>query len=235
MLRVDAISSGYGRVPVLHDVTLHVAEGETLTVLGANGAGKTTLLKSIVGLVPLRTGRITVAGEELGRAEPARRAASGVGWVPEGRRLFPSLSVRENLLIAGRGLSHDSQRERLDEVLDLFPVVRTFLDRPAWALSGGQQQMVAVGRALVARPRVLLLDEPSLGLAPIVVNTLMDALATVGRRGQTMVLVEQNVAAGLRLADRAVIMSRGRVTFTGSPAELLGDDRLRESYLTGAT
>jgi branched-chain amino acid transport system ATP-binding protein len=235
MLSVEAISSGYGRVPVLHDVTMHVAEGETLTVLGANGAGKTTLLKSIVGLVPLRAGRIAVAGEQLGRSEPARRAARGVGWVPEGRRLFPSLSVRENLLIAGRRLSHDAQRERLDEVLDLFPDVRTFLDRPAWALSGGQQQMVAVGRALVARPRVLLLDEPSLGLAPIVVNTLMDALATVGRRGQTMVLVEQNVAAGLRLADRAVIMSRGRVTFTGSPAELLADDRVRESYLTGAT
>ena len=192
------------------------------------------MLKAIVGLLPLRRGRLILDGEDIGNRAPAQRAERGVAWVPEGRRLFPSLTVRENLLIAGRGISGDEETQRLDQVFDLFPVLPGLLARPAWALSGGQQQMVAVGRALVARPRVLLLDEPSLGLAPLVVNTLMEALAAVGVGGQAMILVEQNVSAGLRLADRALILSRGRVTFTGAPDVLLSDDRIRASYLTGA-
>lgn len=234
MLQVESIAAGYGRAPVLHDVSFELAASETLAILGPNGAGKTALLKSIVGLLPLRQGRLILDGEDIGNRGPAQRAERGVAWVPEGRRLFPSLTVRENLLIAGRGISDDEETQRLDQVFDLFPNLPGLLARPAWALSGGQQQMVAVGRALVARPRVLLLDEPSLGLAPLVVNTLMEALAAVGERGQAMILVEQNVSAGLHLADRALILSRGRVTFTGAPDVLLSDDRIRTSYLTGA-
>ncbi|MGK2955580.1 MAG: ABC transporter ATP-binding protein [Solirubrobacterales bacterium] len=234
ILQVDSIVAGYGRAPVLHGVSFELGASETLAILGPNGAGKSTLLKSIVGLLPLRQGRLSLDGEDISNRSPVQRAGSGVAWVPEGRRLFPSLTVQENLLIAGRGISSDEEMRRLDQVFGLFPDLPALLARPAWALSGGQQQMVAVGRALVARPRVLLLDEPSLGLAPLVVTTLMEALAAVGDSGQAMVLVEQNVSAGLHLADRAMILSRGRVTFTGAPEVLLSDDRIRESYLTGA-
>ena len=234
MLQVDSIVAGYGRAAVLHEVSFELAASETIAILGPNGAGKTTLLKSIVGLLPLRQGRLILDGEEIGNRAPYQRAERGVAWVPEGRRLFPSLTVRENLLIAGRGISSEEETKRLDEVFDLFPTLPGLLARSAWALSGGQQQMVAVGRALVARPRVLLLDEPSLGLAPLVVNTLMEALAAVGEGGQAMILVEQNVSLGLHLADRALILSRGRVTFDGAPEVLLSDDRILESYLTGA-
>ena len=235
MLQAHSISVGYGRAPVLHDVSFELAESETLAILGPNGAGKSALIQAVVGLLSLREGRLTLDGAELGGRGPAWRAKLGIAWVPEGRRLFPSLTVRENLLVAGRGLTGDEQEQRLAQVIELFPDLPPLLGRPAWALSGGQQQMVAVGRALVARPRVLLLDEPSLGLAPLVVKTLMEALAEVGAQGQTMVLVEQNVSAGLHLADHVLILSRGRVTFTGAPSVLLSDDRLRKSYLTGAS
>lgn len=233
ILEIKDISSGYGPAPVLHDISLDLAENETLAILGPNGAGKSTLLMSIVGLLPLQRGRIVLDGRDITRLSPDRRAASGIAWVPEGRRLFPSLTVRENLLVAGRHLHHDEEAARLEEVFGLFPDLSALLDRAAWALSGGQQQMVAVGRALVARPRVLLLDEPSLGLAPMITRTLMDALDEVGARGQAMVLVEQNVMHGLRLAERAIMLTEGQITFFGRSEQLLSDDTIRTSYLTG--
>lgn len=232
ILEVDQVTSGYGRAPVLHGVTFELGERETLAILGPNGAGKTTLLLSIMGLLPLRGGCVVLDGHDVSRLAPERRAAAGLAWVPEGRRLFPSLSVRENLLVAGRGLARDQQAERLAEVIDLFSDLARLLERPAWALSGGQQQMVAVGRALIARPRVLLLDEPSLGLAPIIVRMLMGALDEVGERGQAMILVEQNVTAGLRLADRAMVLSKGSVAYLGDPETLLADGSMRSAYLT---
>lgn len=225
-LMVNALRAGYGRAPVLHDVSLDVADGEIVAVLGPNGAGKTTLLRSIVGVLPARGGRVLLDGNDISRYPAPKRARVGVAWSPEGRRLFPSLSVLENLLIGGRGLNEREQQSRLQEVVSLFPALASLLDRPAWKLSGGQQQMVAVGRALVSRPRILLLDEPSLGLAPIVVNALMEALRTIGQGGQAMLLVEQNAAAALALADRVVTLSRGRVTFSGPPNAVRTDELL---------
>jgi branched-chain amino acid transport system ATP-binding protein len=233
ILTISEMSSGYGAAPVLHEVSFDLAENETLAVLGPNGAGKSTLLMSIMGLLPLKQGRVVLDGRDLTGLSPDQRAGAGISWVPEGRRLFPSLTVHENLLVAGRHLHRDDEAERLEEVLRLFPDLSPLLDRAAWALSGGQQQMVAVGRALVARPRVLLLDEPSLGLAPMITQMLMDALDEVGTGGQAMVLVEQNVMHGLRLADRAIMLTDGKISFSGYSDQLLSDDTIRTSYLTG--
>jgi branched-chain amino acid transport system ATP-binding protein len=235
MLEVECLVAGYRNVPVLHDVSLRVEPKQTLAVLGPNGAGKSTLLQAIMGVLRARGGRIALDGRDVTRLRPSARAALGVTWVPEGRRLFTSLSVFENLLVAARRVPQDERERRLDQVHTLFPDVERLHARPAWAISGGQQQMVAIGRALMARPRVLLLDEPSLGLAPIVVGVLMDALVALGAQGQSMVLVEQNVTAGLRVAHHALVLSRGRVVHAGDPTELLDDDFVRRSYLSGAT
>jgi branched-chain amino acid transport system ATP-binding protein len=233
-LELDSVVTGYGRAPVLHQISLRVGDDETLAILGPNGAGKTSLLKAIVGVLPLHEGQLSLDGRSLTRLRTPARAALGIAWVPEGRRLFASLTVGENLHVAARGVDGSVAEQRIEDVFSLFPAVRALMNRPAWALSGGQQQMVAIGRALMARPRILLLDEPSLGLAPIVVNTLIEALRALGERGQSMILVEQNVVAGLRIADRALVLSRGRVIHEGSPSELLDDERVRKSYLSEA-
>jgi branched-chain amino acid transport system ATP-binding protein len=235
MLEVEGLVAGYRSVPVLHGVALRVEPRRTLAVLGPNGAGKSTLLQAIMGVLPAAAGRVVLEGRDITRLRPSARADLGVAWAPEGRRLFTSLSVLENLLVAARRVPEDERERRLDQVHTLFPDVERLHARPAWAISGGQQQMVAIGRALMARPRVLLLDEPSLGLAPIVVGVLMDALVALGEQGQSMVLVEQNVTAGLRVAHRALVLSRGRVVHVGEPTELLDDEFVRRSYLTGAT
>lgn len=232
-LQLDSVAAGYGRLSVLHDVSFCVENDHTLAILGPNGAGKTTLLKSIVGVLPTLSGRVILDGEDVTGLRTPARADRGIAWVPEGRRLFASLSVGENLMVAARRVDDDERERRLTDVLELFPDLVGLLPRPAWALSGGQQQMVAISRALMARPRVLLLDEPSLGLAPIIVKLLMAALDALGEHGQTMVLVEQNVKAGLHIADDALVLSRGRVVRRGRPADLLADADLRQSYLTG--
>lgn len=229
-LSLEHVSSGYGNAIVVRDVSLSVADGETVTVLGSNGAGKSTLLKTCAGVLRPVDGTISVAGQRVDAGRPVEHARLGIAWVPEGRRLFPSLSIHENLLVAARGQSNAVVEERVEAVLELFPILRKMLRRPAWAASGGEQQMVAVGRALMMDPRYLLLDEPSLGLAPIIVRTLMDALAEVGRAGPGMLVVEQNVEAGLQLADRAVVIAHGRLVFDGSPDELRDTTDLFASF-----
>lgn len=219
-LRLDNISSGYGRAIVVRDVSLSVADGETVTVLGPNGAGKSTLLKTVAGVLRPVGGSVAVGDRKLNDGRPVEHAREGIAWVPEGRRLFPSLSILENLLVAARGAGRAEVDERVNTVLELFPALRSMLGRPAWAASGGEQQMVAVGRALMMQPRFMLLDEPSLGLAPIVVRTLMEALSEIGNDGPGMIIVEQNVDAGLELADRAIVMGHGRLVFDGMPHEL---------------
>lgn len=230
-LRLESVSSGYGNAIVVRDVSLSVADGETITVLGSNGAGKSTLLKTCAGVLRPLSGTVSIAGRRLNGDGPLEHARQGIAWVPEGRRLFPSLSIHENLLVAARGVDSAVVDERVEATLELFPMLRKMLRRPAWAASGGEQQMVAVGRALMMHPRFLLLDEPSLGLAPMIVRTLMEALAEIGRDGPGMIVVEQNVDAGLELADRAVVIAHGRVVFDGSPQELRNTADVFASYL----
>jgi branched-chain amino acid transport system ATP-binding protein len=231
-LRITGMACGYRGRPVLEDVDVTIEPGELVAVLGPNGVGKSTLMKTIMGVLPGLAGRLELAGEDLTSASTLTRSRRGIAWVPEGRRLFASLSVRENLLVSARGVDAAAVRQRLDRVSGLFPELTTFLDRPAWALSGGQQQMVAIGRGLMSDPKVLLLDEPSLGLAPLVVRDLLRALDALRGGDMGVLLVEQNVQAGLSIADRGVVLERGRISITGTPEQLLANDAIVRSYLS---
>jgi len=226
----------YGSVQVLFGVDLDVWDGEILALLGTNGAGKSTLLRAVCGLTPPSRGRIEVGGEEITGSDPADVAAMGVGFMPGGRAVFPGLTVRENLELAG--WLYRSDRDRLDaaveEALALFPTLRTRLGEKAALLSGGQQQMVALAQTLVARPRLLLLDELSLGLAPVVVSELLDVVRRLRDEGLTVVLVEQSVNVALDVADRAVFMEKGEVRFTGPAQDLRGRDDLLRSVFIGS-
>ena len=218
LLSVDGLDAGYGDFQALFDLTLRVAEGETVAIIGANGAGKTTLLRAVAGLVRASGGGITFAGQDLLILPAHKRVGLGIALVPEGRRLFPSLSVRENLLIGG----HAGRRGNwtLDSVLELFPLLKLIQRRSSATLSGGEQQMVAIGRALMSNPRLVLLDEVSLGLAPTVVKDLYAALPTVVSGGMTAVVVEQDIGQALSVADRVYCMLEGRVSLQGRPDEL---------------
>jgi branched-chain amino acid transport system ATP-binding protein len=232
LLAVRGLDAYYGHFQALSGIELEVAAGEAVAVIGANGAGKSTLLKAIVGLVPAAgAARVELAGSPVQALPAHRRARLGISLVPEGRKLFPSLSVRENLLVAasaadgvdasGEGSSGDGRRRwTLDEVYDLFPTVGRLRDRPGGALSGGEQQAVAIGRGLMAAPRVLLLDEVSLGLAPVVVEQLYAALATIAATGMAMLVVEQDVGAALRLAGRVLCLRAGRTVLAGAATEV---------------
>jgi branched-chain amino acid transport system ATP-binding protein len=232
MLEVANLVAGYGAAPALHDVALTIASGELVCVVGPNGAGKTTLINTIAGLNPVRSGRIAIDGRELTHVPPHRFCDEGIALVPEGRRLFVGMTVRENLEIGSYRRGARAERARsLDEVCALFPVVREVLDRTAGTLSGGQQQMVAIGRALMARPRLLLLDEPSLGLAPLIVIALFDAIREINDTGTAVLLVEQNVAMALDIAHRAYVLDEGRVVAEGSPQALASEPALRRAYL----
>jgi branched-chain amino acid transport system ATP-binding protein len=218
---------------VLHGVNAHVLEGEIVAVLGSNGAGKSTLLRAVAGLLPTRTGRILVGAQDVTGRAPEKIARSGVILVPEGRQLFGTMTVMENLLLGGQMHRRDRSGERaqLDRVLELFPALESRRRQVAGSMSGGEQQMVAIARALMARPRVLLLDEPSLGLAPIVLGMVFDALRSLRELGVTTLLVEQNASMTLRLADRAYVLERGRVVVDGPAAELHDDPRIQHAYL----
>jgi len=235
VLRADQLSCGYRRVPIVSEVSFDLASQEILLVLGPNGCGKSTLLKSVVGVLPLVDGRLVFNGLDVSAMPAAKRARRGMAWVPSGGRLFGELTVRENLSIGvgGRTSSADWER-RFDLVSQVFPKIVNLLDSAAFGLSGGEQQMVAVGRALMGEPRVLLLDEPSLGLAPALVMQLMDALDHLRDRGLSAVVVEQNAAAGLSVADRAMILGRGRVQLTAAAQALREDHALLARYLTNA-
>jgi branched-chain amino acid transport system ATP-binding protein len=234
MLDVRDLRVDYGIAPALWSVSLAIGAGELVCVVGPNGAGKTTLINALAGLHPAKSGRITLDGCDMTSLAPHRFCAAGVALVPEGRRLFARMTVRENLEIGGYVRAVRAARSRtLDEVCTLFPVVREKLDAPAGALSGGQQQMVAIGRALMAKPRLLLLDEPSLGLSPIVVQTMFRAIHDVNAAGTAILLVEQNVTMALDLASRAYLLEEGRIAAEGTPAAVFGTPELRRAYLGG--
>src|SRR5688572_10991666 len=232
MLEIRGLSAGYGTAPALWDVSLAVAAAELVCVVGPNGAGKATLINTIAGLNPVRDGRIVFDGRDITRLPPHRFCDAGIAIVPEGRRLFVGMTVRENLELGSYLPRARAKRDRsLEAVCALFPVVRDLLGRTAGTLSGGQQQMVAIGRALMAQPRLLLLDEPSLGLAPVVVLAMFEKIREVNASGTAVLLVEQNVAMALEVARRAYVLDEGRVIAEGSPDMLSADPALRRAYL----
>ncbi len=233
VLEVSGLVSGYGRVEVLHGVDITVAEGELVALIGANGAGKSTLLKTVVGLVPIGSGSIAYRGRQLTRHSPEKLVRDGVALVPEGRLLFGPMSVRENLELGAYSAKSRAEATAvgLELVHGLFPVLEQRADQPAETLSGGEQQMLAIGRALMSDPSLLLLDEPSLGLAPKVIAEIFGVLDTLRARGVTILLVEQDARLALRHADRGYVMRTGRVVLEGEAAELLADESVRSIYL----
>jgi branched-chain amino acid transport system ATP-binding protein len=233
-MRLEArrLAIAYGDAPAVWDASLDVDAGELVAVLGPNGAGKTTLIAAIAGLLAWRSGTLTLDGVDLAGVASHQRCRHGIALVPEGRRLFARMSVEENLEIGCyRSDARPARRAGLERVYGLFPILRDRRRQLAGSLSGGQQQMVAIGRALMARPRLLLLDEPSLGLAPALVDHMFDIIHRIHAEGVAVLLVEQNVARAMELADRAYVLEEGRIVATGTPAQLLGETRIQEAYL----
>jgi len=230
MLRVENLNSGYGRIAVLRDVSLEVAAGEMVALVGSNGAGKTTLLRAISGVQPSR-GAITLGGKPIQPLSAHARVRAGIVQVPEGRQVFAPLPVADNLRL-GAWIRRDADIARdLDEIYAMFPALAEKRHIAAGALSGGQQQMLAIGRALMARPKLLLLDEPSMGLAPMLAEQILANVAALRKGGLTVLLVEQNAHAALAIADRAYVLETGRITLSGASATLRQDPRVREAYL----
>ena len=232
LLEVRDLEAGYGPIRALDRVSLDVEDGELVALIGANGAGKTTLLMAISGVVPSRGGSIRFAGSPLASVKPHEVMRLGIGHAPEGRRIFPRLTVRENLELGGFTQTDRAKLVRdIDEACGLFPVLGERMDQLGGTLSGGEQQMLAIARALVGHPRLLLLDEPSLGLAPLIVAKVFEVIASLSARGISVLLVEQNARAALKLAHRGYVLETGRITLTGSGAELAADRRVRDAYL----
>jgi branched-chain amino acid transport system ATP-binding protein len=232
LLEATNVHIAYGDAPAVWDATLHVEEGEIVSVIGPNGAGKSTLINAIAGLLRWKKGSIVFGGVDLADIPPHRVCHQGIALVPEGRRLFTSLTVEENLEIGGfRPDARKHTAEGLQRVYELFPMVHEKRDQLAGSLSGGQQQMVAIGRALMARPRLLLLDEPSLGLAPSVVSDVFRAIEAIHGEGVSILLVEQNVAMALDIANRAYVLEDGHIVAEGAPADLTAQSSIREAYL----
>jgi len=231
MLAIENLRSGYGRIEALHGVSLNVAQGEIVALVGANGAGKTTLLRAISGVQPIFGGRILFDGMPIERLAPHTRVARGIAQVPEGRQVFAPLSVEDNLRLGAWTQPGSSVASSLASSFALFPMLAEMRHIPAGALSGGQQQMLAVGRALMAKPKLLLLDEPSMGLAPKLVEQILKAVADLRNLGLTVLLVEQNARAALAIADRGYVLETGRIATSGTSAELLADNRVQEAYL----
>jgi len=231
LLRVDNVRSAYGRIEVLHGISLEIGSGEIVTLVGANGAGKSTLLRVISGVQPMTGGSIRLEGKSLHAVPSHRRVALGVAQVPEGRQLFAPLSVADNLKLGAWSRAAAEVHGGMERVYTLFPMLAEMRNTVAGALSGGQQQMLAIGRALMAAPRLLLLDEPSLGLAPRLVDQILETIRQFKREGLTMLLVEQNAHAALAIADRAYVLENGVIAMSGTAAAIRGDDRIREAYL----
>ena len=232
MLEVKALCAGYGDVAVLHDVSLRVERGEIVTLIGANGAGKTTLLRTISRLVDTTAGSIVVKGENVTAAPSTRVVALGAAHVPEGRRLWPEMTVEDNLLLGAYPARAAATRSKaLQRVFELFPRVRERRHQSAGTLSGGEQQMVAIGRGLMSSPEMLMLDEPSLGLAPIVVSDLFATIAKINAAGVTILLVEQNTKQALELATRGYVIENGAVKMSGPCAQLLDSELVKKAYL----
>jgi branched-chain amino acid transport system ATP-binding protein len=235
LLALEEVSAGYGAIRALHGVSLAVREGEVVAVIGANGAGKTTALRAVSGLLPLDAGRVRFRGEPIDGLRPEEIVGRGVVHVPEGRKIFADLTVAENLAL-GAYLHHRDgaeTRRRVEEVLERFPILRDRRRQRGGTLSGGEQQMLAIARGLMARPRLLLLDEPSMGLAPLLVRQMFDVVREINAAGTTILLVEQNAAMALGVAHRAYVLEAGRIALEGEAARLQADAQVKRAYLGG--
>ena len=233
LLKLENFSVSYGAVEAVHDVALDVNEGEIVTVIGPNGAGKTTLLCAAMGLLPAK-GALSLSGERIARPSVEAMVARGVSLVPERRELFAEMSVEDNLLLGGFyrwRTGRRDQKARMDEVFGIFPRLRERRGQMASTLSGGERQMLAIGRALMARPRLLMLDEPSLGLAPLIVREVLQVVSSLRQHGVSVLLVEQNARAALQVADRGYVLEMGTVALTGAARDLLHDRRIIDTYL----
>ncbi len=230
LLAIQNLHTGYGAFRVLHGIDLQVQTGEIVAVLGANGVGKTTLNRALSGLLP-RTGKITFDGQDITQSDPSMILRAGLVHVPEGRRVFPNLTVAENLKLGAYARGRAERRTTYDQVLEIFPRLRERLAQRAGLMSGGEQQMLAIGRGLMSKPRLLILDEPSLGLSPLLVDELFALIARLHANGLSILLVEQNVVQSLALANRAYVIEHGRVSLQGDAATLAVDPRLKSAYL----
>jgi branched-chain amino acid transport system ATP-binding protein len=236
LLELRNVHSAYGNVQALRGVTLRVEKGEIVTLLGANGAGKSTTLRSISGLVGLTEGEIIFEGESINKVAAEKIVKRGIAHVPEGRRIFPGLTVRENIMLGSSARGHLPRKqmdEEVEEMYDIFPDLKRLSEALGWSLSGGQQQMLAFARGLMSKPKLLLLDEPSLGLAPIIVQQLFATIRKIRDRGTTVLLVEQNANMALSVADRGYVLVTGNLTVEGTPSELLNNEEVRAAYLGG--
>ncbi len=232
MLELEGVGAGYGQFQALFDLSMRVEAGEAVAVIGANGAGKTTLLRVISGMLPARAGTIVMEGVDLKATPPHRIIETGIAHVPESRRLFPRLTVEDNLRMgAFTKAARDRFRERLDYVYELFPRLRERRQQLAGTMSGGEQQMCAIARALMSGPKLVLLDEPSMGLAPVIVRQVFDLVRRIRAEGYTVLIVEQNVRQVLAVADRAYLLEVGRIEAQGTSAELLASDEVQRSYM----
>jgi branched-chain amino acid transport system ATP-binding protein len=236
LLELKNVASYYGSVQALKSVSLRVEQGEVVTLLGANGAGKSTTLRTISGLLRPASGEVWFEGQPIHHMAPEKIVRLGISHVPEGRRIFPGLTVRENIMLgtSNRGrLPKKQMDQEVAEMFDIFPVIMPFENALGWTLSGGQQQMLAVARGLMAKPKLLLLDEPSLGLAPVIVQQLFATIRVIHARGTTILLVEQNANMALSVANRGYVLETGEMKVEGSPKELLGNEEVRAAYLGG--
>jgi len=235
MLRLEHVHSGYGQINVLADVSLEVRAGEIVSIIGANGAGKSTLLKTISALLRCKEGKIFFGERDITGLPPHRIVDLGIIQVPEGRQVIGELTVRENLLLGCylkyAILGRTGRNRLIDEVCALFPILRNRMNQIAGTLSGGEQQMLAIGRALMGEPKLLLVDEPSLGLAPLVVNAVCEILVDLNKNGLPLLMIEQNALVALEMAHRAYVLESGRISMEGKGTDLLHDDKVRESYL----
>lgn len=233
MLKFDKVSTFYGKIQALHDVSMEVQQGEIVTLIGANGAGKSTLLMTLCGSPRAASGSITYLGEELVGQESSEIMRKSIAVVPEGRRVFARLTVEENLAMGGFFTSKGDYQEQMDKVLALFPRLKERFNQRGGTMSGGEQQMLAIGRALMSKPKLLLLDEPSLGLAPIIIQQIFDIVEQLRQEGVTVFLVEQNANQALKLADRGYVLENGRIVMQDTGANLLVNPKVRDAYLGG--
>jgi branched-chain amino acid transport system ATP-binding protein len=231
VLEIRGLSCHYGRIQALHGIDLEVRKGELVALVGANGAGKTTLLRAISGVLAPSAGRVSYEGRDITREPAERRVRDGIVQVPEGRQVFGPLSVQDNLRLGGYTRTRAERDQALKRVYEFYPALKERHDHPAGTLSGGQQQMLAMGRAMMAQPRLLLLDEPSMGLAPKLVAEVFAYIAALKQAGGTIFLVDQNARAALAIADRGYVLETGNIVLSGSGAELLGSSKVREAYL----
>lgn len=235
MLRIKNVESGYGRLKVLKKVTMHIGAGEIVTIIGANGAGKTSLLRTISGLIPARSGEILFDMKEIGRLPPEKIAFLGCSLVPEGRQVFAPMTVKENILLGAypqyRRKRGDQVRADLERVFELFPRLRERGKQLAGTLSGGEQQMLAIARALMARPKLIMMDEPSMGLAPLIIKDIFSIVTRLRAEGNTVLLVEQNAKAALSVADRGYVLETGRIIMEGMAEDLLSNREVQRAYL----